>query len=219
MMKNKLKKLMWNFGIEHRINFLRNCKSIRNYYNEGLSGQCPKELKRHIIKSYIKKYNVSFFIETGTHRGDTLDYVERYCSNVENLLSIELSNHYYEIAKERFKKSKKIKIHHGDSGDLLKDIIPTAHSGNILFWLDGHYSGGHTAKGVVETPIQNELSEILNSDNSNRFVILVDDVRCFNGTADYPELHELLRDITSNGRFNAEVSNDILRIVPKVLIG
>lgn len=45
-----------------------------------------------------------------------------------------------------------------------------------LFWLDGHYSGGGTAKGKQETPISLELRAVLDAPASVR-VFLIDDVR------------------------------------------
>ena len=32
--------------------------------------------------------------------------------------------------------------------------------GPALFWLDGHYSGGDTAKGELDTPVSAELESI-----------------------------------------------------------
>ena len=52
-----------------------------------------------------------------------------------------------------------------------------------LFWLDGHYSGGVTARGSKETPILDEVDKILSTKES-RHVLIVDDARCF-GTDPY----------------------------------
>jgi hypothetical protein len=58
-----------------------------------------------------------------------------------------------------------------------------------LFYLDGHYSGGITARAAKDTPIYEELSHIFEHDP--RHVIVIDDARCFGRDPDYPSLHEL----------------------------
>jgi hypothetical protein len=83
-----------------------------------------------------------------------------------------------------------------------------------LFWLDGHYSGDQTARGNLDTPVSQELQAILSAEVQGH-VILIDDVRCFDGTHDYPHLDELLAAIRQDGRYEAEVSADILRMVPR----
>lgn len=46
-------------------------------------------------------------------------------------------------------------------------------------------------------------------------VILIDDVRCFDGSLDYPYLDDFLAVIRAEGRYHLEVSTDILRMTPK----
>jgi hypothetical protein len=84
-----------------------------------------------------------------------------------------------------------------------------------LFWLDGHYSGGITAKGPLDTPIVKELDSILNHSVTGH-VILIDDARCFVGENDYPTIDEL-REIlhTERPRWVFEVKDDIIRIHEK----
>jgi hypothetical protein len=85
----------------------------------------------------------------------------------------------------------------------------------ILFWLDGHYSGGETAKGEANTPILKELEFILRHPIKNH-VILIDDARCFIGENDYPTLRELAVFVSGiNNELNFTVENDIIRITPE----
>ncbi len=68
--------------------------------------------------------------------------------------------------------------------------------GPALFWLDGHYSGGITARGELDTPIRKELSRVFASPWPH--VVLIDDASDFTGRGDYPavdELDALLRSI------------------------
>ena len=84
-----------------------------------------------------------------------------------------------------------------------------------LFWLDGHYSGGATAKGDAGTPISLELEAILASPIKNH-VVLIDDTRCcFAGMNGYPCIDELLKMVRYHSHYDTEVSADIIRLTPK----
>jgi len=45
--------------------------------------------------------------------------------------------------------------------------------------------------------------------------VLIDDARYFDGTNDYPHLDDLLHVIREDGSYSAEVSADIVRLVPR----
>ena len=114
-------------------------------------------------------------------------------------------------AVKRFEKNPRIKILHGDSGSVLNELLKTI-SEKALFWLDGHYSEGITAKGEYNTPIINELRSIL-THQVDGHVILIDDARCFTGVDDYPTLEALERYVNSFDRgMKFEVEHDLIRI-------
>ncbi|MHA1394269.1 MAG: hypothetical protein ACTSRZ_12255 [Promethearchaeota archaeon] len=107
----------------------------------------------------------------------------------KKIYSIELSKHYYEIAKERTKKFSNIIIYQGDSSKVLKIILSKIKT-TCLFWLDAHYCGGESAKGRKEAPIIEELNQIFAHGIKNH-IILIDDARLFIGENDYPTLKNL----------------------------
>ena len=81
-----------------------------------------------------------------------------------------------------------------------------------LFWLDGHYSGGVTALGTTTTPIFAELQEIELSKRKSD-VILIDDIRLFNGHDGYPTLEDLTDFIYKlNPKWTCLVLGDFLQI-------
>jgi hypothetical protein len=82
-----------------------------------------------------------------------------------------------------------------------------------LFWLDGHYSAGITARGDIATPISLELEAIL-SHPVKSHVILIDDARDFTGKDSYPFLDNLLHKIRVDGNYSVEVTTDIIRLTP-----
>ena len=95
------------------------------------------------------------------------------------------------------------------SPELLHDIHEPA-----LFWLDGHYSGGFTARGDKETPVEAELRAIL-AHPVKGHVILIDDARCFTGVNDYPPISAMQRWVQeANAGYTCEVDTDIIRILP-----
>ena len=80
--------------------------------------------------------------------------------------------------------------------------------------MDAHYSGGITAKGKLDTPILEELHQILNHHVAGH-VILIDDARFFVGRGGYPTLEEI-RDLVTllRPRSMFEIRDDIIRITP-----
>ena len=133
------------------------------------------------------------------------------CKTVfSKIYSIELGLHLFESAKTKFAQYSHIQILHGDSSLLLQDVLKNIDR-PALFWLDGHYSEGITAKGELNTPIVSELTHIFK--HSEKHVILIDDARCFVGKDDYPTLNELKNLMKNDNRYkNFFVENDIIRI-------
>jgi hypothetical protein len=114
-------------------------------------------------------------------------------------------------ATKKFEKEKHISLYLGDSGEQIGNVLALLRS-PCLFWLDGHYSEGFTAKGKLNTPIIEELTQIF-AHPIKTHVILVDDARCFTGKDDYPTL-EYLREFVKRHNPNLQftVEHDIIRI-------
>lgn len=181
---------------------------MKSWRRAGKPVPPPHVVKRRIVSSYASTFGATTFIETGTYFGD-MDYAVK--DIFQAIFSIELSEDLRRRAARRFRAYPHIQILQGDSGEVLPNILSNL-SGNCLFWLDGHYSGGITEKGGSETPVVKEVETILGHSNKNP-VILIDDARCFNGTHDYPTLDEL-RELVALKRPDYEFSvlNDVIRI-------
>ena len=81
-----------------------------------------------------------------------------------------------------------------------------------LFWLDAHYSGPITARGVLDTPIVQELAAIRAHPVAGH-VVLIDDMRDFTGADGYPTVDGARR-LDPRRRIPAaivEVRDDVLR--------
>ena len=172
----------------------------------------PHEVKRKFIMDYQNKYGFSTFIETGTCEGNM---VEAQKNIFDKIISIELSERLWNIAIMRFKDIDKITILHGDSANVLPVLLKKI-SEPCVFWLDGHYSGGGTAKGNKVCPIYQELAAIFN--NSNRHIILIDDARLFSGKNDYPTIEALTAYIKAKSdSYTLSIENDIIAIQSDVI--
>jgi hypothetical protein len=198
-------------GLYSKLDLIWNLPSVLSWLRKGCGEFAPPPIKQMVILSYLKRFRIHNFIETGTYLGDTLAAI---ASNREiECQSIELSVEYFEAAKKRFVNYSNVNLIQGDSSVVLAKLIKNVNS-PTLFWLDGHYSGGDTARGYLHTPIKKELEAIFESTVKDH-VILIDDARYFNGTNDYPNIDEILNFIRRCGNHNVEVSTDIIRLIPK----
>ena len=125
---------------------------------------------------------------------------------------MELNQDFAQAAKKRFRHWGYVTIIEGNSGDLLGEIVAGLQD-PILFWLDGHYSGGITAKGAEDTPILKELSAIFSTRGTKADLLLIDDARCFGSETNYPSLDDLRALAMKSGFSSFSVKDDIVRIL------
>jgi hypothetical protein len=176
--------------------------------NKDGSGPPSHAVKQGILRDYSRKYGLRILVETGTYQGDM---VEAMRDDFDRIYSIELSGDLCQKAMKRFKGVGHVEIVHGDSGNELQQVLRRIHR-PALFWLDGHYSGGETARGKKDTPICEELLQIFGSEDM-RHVILIDDARLFGTDPAYPKLDELGHYVKSRRPgLDIVVHDDIIRI-------
>ena len=158
-----------------------------------------------IDTSILKRYINPYFIETGSHIGNGIQ--SAIDSGFDDIISIELSEKYYNICKEKFKYNSKIALVFGDAELVLLDVINKIDN-KITFWLDGHDSGDDTAAGLHADPIFQEL-EIIKQHKIKEHTILIDDIRGM----DVNKLKEKILEINNDYVITFEdgyVPNDIL---------
>jgi hypothetical protein len=176
---------------------------------EGGIAPMPNLGKQRVVIDHIRRFSPEVFIETGTYKGKMVYAVMPY---VDTIHSIELDSVHCHRAQERFAGYPNIHIIHGQSGEVLPEVLNDIEE-PCLFWLDAHWSGGSTAKGQADTPIIQEMSCIFNHARTDEHVILIDDARCFTGENDYPTLEELKRFVLQKRPDCVfEVKDDIIRI-------
>lgn len=196
----------------YQLDLLRRIPAILNWLRSGCGGVAPHPIKMMVVASYLKQFSIDDFVETGTYLGDTLGYIAR---SGARCTSIELSQELHQAACKRFNGYKNVRLVQGDSGQRLPELLKEINK-PVLFWLDGHYSSGITASAETHTPVSAELQAIL-SHSVKEHVILIDDARCFDGRNGYPHLDDLLRAIREEGSYSAEVSVDIIRLIPRAV--
>ena len=197
------------YSIRSRIRTLIGKVQLRTWKNNGSPAPPPHYLKQQIIKYYQSKYNIKTFIETGTSYGDMIEAQKK---TFDRLYSIELGKDLWKKAVKRFRQDANVTILQGDSGKVLETVTSDLNE-PAIFWLDGHYSGGITAKGDKESPILEEVNAIFKFKNIGH-ILLVDDARSFNGQHDYPTIEELTNHIKSkNNKYEVVVKDDIIRYV------
>lgn len=173
-------------------------------------GPSPHLYKQRTIRQYAAKFKLGVLVETGTYMGDMVFAMR---NRFEHIHSVELSSEFYERAVIRFSADPQVSLWKGDSAVLLSDIIKQLHE-PTLFWLDGHYSGGITARAEVDTPVVAEVRAITEQCNVP-FVILIDDARLFVGEDGYPHIDSLRKTLHSaRPDLSVHVLGDIIRITP-----
>lgn len=193
--------------IKNKLKERKKAKIINKWQKNGCPVPTPHIIKQLAIQHYqtISGYNI--LVETGTFRGEM---VEAQLKKFKQIFSIELSEKLWREAANKFRLNNNVSILFGDSGKVLKDVM-TQLDTPAIFWLDGHYSAGETAKGDTECPIYEEIDAIF-SDKRFNHILLIDDARCFNGTGDYPSIENLTRHIQSKDpSYKLEVKDDIIR--------
>lgn len=186
-----------------------NAELIANWEKRGKPVPPPHAIKQGRILDYKNKFNLNILVETGTFQGEMVEAQRR---NFSKIYSIELSHDYYQKAVQKFKRFNHIQIVEGDSSVKLKEVTKTLNE-PALFWLDGHYSGGNTAKGDLNCPIYGELDTVFSTKLEH--ILVIDDAKDFNGTQDYPTIEALNNYVLSKRpHYKMDVRDNIISFYP-----
>ena len=202
----KIKSLINSIMPEAAAKWIINKKNMIDWAARGYSEHSPQFIKELVFLRY--GIPGAPWIETGTYQGVTTNYLAKRFPHVT---SVEPSEKLYERAREKFK-GRNIEIINDVSENAFPKILPKL-SGDINFWLDGHFSAGITFKGKSDCPVEQELESIKdNLANFDKVLILIDDVRCFlperEDYPDYPSLDYLVQWAGENG-FSWNIEHDI----------
>lgn len=111
------------------------------------------------------------FVETGSYDGRTIQ--QALDCGYGYVVSIELSDSYFNVCAARFAGNKRVKLVRGDSYHVLYAAIQDIQE-PITFWLDAHVQEG--VFGTVHIPLLHELQQIARHPIKTH-TIMIDDVR------------------------------------------
>ncbi|NJL30695.1 MAG: class I SAM-dependent methyltransferase [Phycisphaerales bacterium] len=146
----------------------------------------PHLRKQQVLLEYANRYQLRVLVETGTYRGDM---IQAMLPHFDRLYTIELSPDYHRSAVRRFRNAPQVQLILGDSRNELPAVLRQINQ-PALIWLDGHYSGGRTAKGISDSPVLEELRHVFQT-SSTGHVMIIDDAHLFGIDPDYPSTEQL----------------------------
>jgi hypothetical protein len=142
-------------GLRQKTNVHKDLADKNNSYQDWAEREYAAP-SPHFVKQKVLLRNGlpdATWVETGTYLGDTTSILSTVAKMV---YSIEPEPTLFSKAEQRFSNTSNVKIIKGLSEEVFPKLLPTI-SGNVCFWLDGHYSEGITFKGPQDTPIMDEL--------------------------------------------------------------
>jgi hypothetical protein len=203
---------VYNYELKRQHTVMLNEMSFEEWVNKGKPMPPPAHLKKGIMRQYAAKFKATHFVETGTFMGDTSFDMKDVFKKVD---TIELDEKLATRAKQRFENIENITVWQGDSGQVITKILENMPKNTIgFFYLDGHFSGGITAKADKNTPISKEVEAIFN--HSHNHVIFIDDARLFfSDEQDYPPYEEMVKQISFyNNQAQIVIELDMILITP-----
>jgi len=156
------------------------------------------------------KYNLEYFIETGTYRGKTAEWASH---NFAHIYTMEVAYKFYIIAGAKLRKYANVQLFLGYSQEILWDLLPKIPE-SALIWLDAHWSKDLKYERTKDTtcPVISELAAISVHDNNH--VVLIDDLRLFGTEFGWPSTDKITRTLKSMGK-TVHTEDDIFVAVPK----
>lgn len=189
--------------VEGVVNFL----ALSKWGPSGYTVPAPPSVKRATIRRHAVQGGT--FVETGTFFGDTSAFARSFSTRV---VTIEPSTELFQAATRRFAGSKiPVEVVNAPSEEALPLLLPKL-SGDVTFWLDGHYSGGITFEGKHHSPLEYELECIgPHVGRLGNLAILIDDIHACGTNPAYPAIETVLGWAARHG-MTWRLEHDILTI-------
>jgi hypothetical protein len=210
-LRSRLELFMKSLGVYHAYRRRRANADVRTWNARGRPSPPPHAIKVAAVHELARTHGIRCLVETGTYLGDMIHASK---DRFDEIVSIEIQPQLAAMARKRFRRDAHVRVECGDSGEVLRSIVPSLDKAAV-FWLDGHYSGGVTGRGGVDTPVIAELEVVL-ADHRFPHVVIIDDAREFVGANGYPTIEELTQLVKSRrGDLSVSVVHDGIRLVPR----
>ncbi len=210
-LQKQLKYLLEKFPLTHGVmeskRQRKEGRRLAEWETRGRTTRPPESAKHYNLRNAAFAHSLTTLVETGTYHGDTL-YALR--DDFTSLHSIELSKDYYALSQSRLQQYPHIKIHFGDSAEMLAKVISQLNDKPTLFWLDAHYGNYRdegAAHGIEYAPIIHELTAILKGGKNSSYNIIIDDARLFENDPHYPRMTDVVKHLHQNG-YDVKIEHD-----------
>jgi len=153
------------------------------------------------LEEWIKKYDLSAYIETGAGYGTSIFNALKY--KFELILSVEIDKEQTELLNHFFRFDSRVKIFNTSSKEYLKNILPQIPiNKNCFIFLDAHFPKADLGKATfleeqnedIRMPLISELNIIkeIRVKNGCKDLILIDDISLYdqNGKYSYEHKHQ-----------------------------
>jgi hypothetical protein len=140
------------------------------------------------LVSVAKKTGARQFIETGTYLGRTTRWA---ASRFEHVVTIELDPKLAARAAKSLADLRNVEVIEGDAVERLREVMARPAVRDALVYLDGHFSGGVTARGRTDEPACEGLEVLVPHIDKVRGIV-VDDFRTFGTEFPTPTKADLL---------------------------
>jgi hypothetical protein len=204
--------LGWMPWLERLSEWRQLLRAGKRWRTHGWFTPVPYFIRRAQLLEAARSLGADTAVETGTYRGDTTAFL---ASHLREVHTIEVMPALADLARERFRKTPAVTVWKGDSPEVLRELLPTL-KGPVLFYLDGHDSGGITGKGFKACPVKEEL-EVIYGLCPGKFRVIIDDARLFGTDPQYPsigEIEALMRSLRPGVRLRVEHDALILEEPP-----
>ena len=148
----------------------------------------PEILKRLHLLSLFQQRGHRTLVESGTYVGGTVEF---FLPHASRIFTVELDPVLFQDATAKFATEPAVTVLHGDATEHIPRILADLHD-PALVWLDGHYSGGVTARGAEDEPALTILAALGEQGLPAGSTIVVDDLRGFSDHADGLSLERLV---------------------------
>lgn len=140
------------------------------------------EYSRKLITKMIEVFNVKQFIESGTFKGKTTEFISQNYEFMD-IITFEISEQFYNEVLPILSKYKNVKCILGDSGKLLNEIEKKDDIVS-LYYLDAHF---FSSSSESYNPLRDELNSIFQN-SKGKEIIVIDDFKVPNRVLgfDYP---------------------------------
>jgi hypothetical protein len=152
------------------------------------------------------------FVESGTFLGGT---ASRCAGIFDRVYTVELDPGLADRARQNLASHRNVTVIQGDGLAEIDRLFSSGAVAEILVFLDGHYSGVGTAKGVLVEPAVKEI-EMLTRYRHLVNAVVIDDFRAFGVEFEEPSKASLLRAIETgfpHPEFDLQVQNDLVMVM------